>query len=594
MSLKALAVVLLFCEALLFYHFFVPQHEEHHEAPSHGHAGVAHERTTLVRVISSRLTAAVEVAGVQVAAVKEEGDKGRGIFCVVLREDTLKVSLVQRFDTYLPGADKQLVSFLNGIHEGRIVALAVRDEGSFSLSEEVRTALMKMGSKHVGALAWRDTWAMLFRAHGPVLAEARGRSPSLNEWGAEMAISSEIALTSVTACPWADTEEHQLRHRFCAKYEGYGALCRCHHRLSLPRADTPDNRLTNVPTAVMATDKRPQYLMRTLLSLLTAQGANRANIVVFIDGDGREAQDVCRLLNITYIAHIAPSKKNGRIAQHYLISLTRLFALFSKADYAIVHEEDVDAAPDYFLYFAQTLPLLDLDPSLYCVSAWNDLGSRHAVGDARRLYRVETMPGLGWLLARKLFEGELRAKWPTPDKLWDWDMWMRQDEQRKGRECVIPDISRTFHFGASGVNMNPYFHETYFANRALNKELVLVQDIEDLVKHQYNALLDATIREAPSVNHNGDPCDASLFPKQSTATHLLFLELKHGSDWQPWLRLAKCWGLWDLDARGFHEGVWRLYRNGTPVIVIASTSPHYTAREGIVPFKMAATSTVKK
>ena len=25
------------------------------------------------------------------------------------------------------------------------------------------------------------------------------------------------------------------------------------------------------------------------------------------------------------------------------------------------------------------------------------------------------------------------------------------------RECIIPDISRTYHFGSTGLNMNPYF-----------------------------------------------------------------------------------------------------------------------------------------
>ena len=49
------------------------------------------------------------------------------------------------------------------------------------------------------------------------------------------------------------------------------------------------------------------------------------------------------------------------------------------------------------------------------------------------LYRVETMPGLGWLLKRKMFIEELEPIWPTPDKLWDWDMWMRVDGIRKGR-----------------------------------------------------------------------------------------------------------------------------------------------------------------
>lgn len=96
------------------------------------------------------------------------------------------------------------------------------------------------------------------------------------------------------------------------------------------------------------------------------------------------------------------------------------------------------------------------------------------------------MPGLGWVLRRSLYKEELEPKWPTPEKvawqarvsglaspsdleslnlrnlvhpqLWDWDMWMRMPEQRRGRECVIPDVSRSYHFGIVGLNMNGYFH----------------------------------------------------------------------------------------------------------------------------------------
>ena len=37
------------------------------------------------------------------------------------------------------------------------------------------------------------------------------------------------------------------------------------------------------------------------------------------------------------------------------------------------------------------------------------------------------MPGLGWMLGRKLFIEELLPQWPDPDKFWDWDMWMRTE-----------------------------------------------------------------------------------------------------------------------------------------------------------------------
>ena len=73
--------------------------------------------------------------------------------------------------------------------------------------------------------------------------------------------------------------------------------------------------------------------------------------------------------------------------------------------------------PDFFSYFSQTLRLLEEDTSLYCISAWNDQGYEHTSGDPSQLYRVETMPGLGWILKRSLYKEELEPKWPTPDKV---------------------------------------------------------------------------------------------------------------------------------------------------------------------------------
>ncbi len=53
-------------------------------------------------------------------------------------------------------------------------------------------------------------------------------------------------------------------------------------------------------------------------------------------------------------------------------------------------------------------------------------------------------------------------------QLWDWDMWMRLPTVRKDRECIVPDISRTYHFGSTGLNMNTYFQEMYFKKHAFN------------------------------------------------------------------------------------------------------------------------------
>lgn len=59
-------------------------------------------------------------------------------------------------------------------------------------------------------------------------------------------------------------------------------------------------------------------------------------------------------------------------------------------------------------------------------------------------------------------------------QLWDWDMWMRMPEQRKGRECIIPDVSRSYHFGIIGLNMNGYFHvrpDGFFLSETSNTQV---------------------------------------------------------------------------------------------------------------------------
>ncbi len=86
---------------------------------------------------------------------------------------------------------------------------------------------------------------------------------------------------------------------------------------------------------------------------------------------------------------------------------------------------------------------------------------------------------------------------PLLPQLWDWDMWMRLKEIRKGRECVIPDVSRTFHFGASGVNMNPYFQEHYFKRHTLNKIAQVTLNSVDryvlIIRYHYTAYFKAKI-----------------------------------------------------------------------------------------------------
>lgn len=43
------------------------------------------------------------------------------------------------------------------------------------------------------------------------------------------------------------------------------------------------------------------------------------------------------------------------------------------------------------------------DPSIWCISSWNDNGFEHIAQDAARLMRTSYFPGLGWLMKSELW-----------------------------------------------------------------------------------------------------------------------------------------------------------------------------------------------
>ncbi len=139
-------------------------------------------------------------------------------------------------------------------------------------------------------------------------------------------------------------------------------------------------------------------------------------------------------------------------------------------------------APDFFEYFLATRPLLDADKSLWCISAWNDNGKEGFVKGNDLLYRTDFFPGLGWMITREIWN-ELKEKWPKGF----WDDWMRHPTQRKGRACIMPEISRSKTFGKVGVSMGQFFDQ-YLKFIELNNEFFSFRktDLTYLLKTNYD------------------------------------------------------------------------------------------------------------
>jgi alpha-1,3-mannosyl-glycoprotein beta-1,2-N-acetylglucosaminyltransferase len=174
-----------------------------------------------------------------------------------------------------------------------------------------------------------------------------------------------------------------------------------------------------------------------------------------------------------------------RIAEHYRWILEQVFDVMGYRQ-VIMMEDDLDVAPDFLEYFRATLEILRMDPTLWCVSAWNDQGMKKFVKDSELIRRTNFFPGLGWMLTAELWN-ELAPKWPKGGY---YDDWMREKEQRKDRDCLYPEVARTYTFGSEGSS-GGQFWKVHLRNVKLNDEPIpfTQKNLSYLLKVRLNSSL---------------------------------------------------------------------------------------------------------
>ncbi|GBP37238.1 Alpha-1,3-mannosyl-glycoprotein 2-beta-N-acetylglucosaminyltransferase [Eumeta japonica] len=207
--------------------------------------------------------------------------------------------------------------------------------------------------------------------------------------------------------------------------------------------------------------------------------------------------------------------------------------------------DDLDVSPDFFEYFLGTYPLLKKDPSIWCISAWNDNGKKELIdlGSPELLHRTDFFPGLGWMLRREMWL-DLEPKWPEAF----FDDWLRDPQNTGARACVRPEISRTFSFGKVGVSKGLFF-DMHLKYIHLNEKFVpfTTLDLGYLLKETYDATLEDTISSLPAMSADEVAALPRVDPSKraTTAVRVVYTDAKS------FQRSAKRLGLMD-DFRKFN------------------------------------------
>ena len=348
---------------------------------------------------SDRKHAYVSVNGIKLYEVNDVHDRSRGLHIIVLNQRKGDLMAATVFDFYSGDSNNDLVCFLHSIRQGRIVVFLVKDEASIGFNNTGRKAAMSFGSKLVYNLGFRDHWVCIAKRNSGWLVEDIIKRSGHAFWPGPVKVRVSLKLEEKLGddeeCENDYNGQDYKRKAFCQRYEGYENACDCTIQLYEKPPELINNNLADSPIVIIASN-RPRYLYKMLQKLLSVTGAVHRMITVYIDGFHDETIAVAELFGLKVVINHIGCTRNCRIQQHYRNSLSKTFDDFPHAKVAIILEDDLEVSDDIFDYFSQTYPLLESDSSIYCISAWNDQGFLHSVNDPSLLYRVETMPGLGW------------------------------------------------------------------------------------------------------------------------------------------------------------------------------------------------------
>ncbi|XP_069970982.1 protein O-linked-mannose beta-1,2-N-acetylglucosaminyltransferase 1 [Penaeus vannamei] len=172
------------------------------------------------------------------------------------------------------------------------------------------------------------------------------------------------------------------------------------------------------------------------------------------------------------------------------------------------------------LFFHQTSWLLDRDPSVYCVNAFNSNSLPGVASDPTKVLRSEAFPMYGWMV-RRAYALQAVLGW-IPYGVGDWDFWLMRADSQRGRDLVSPEVSRTLHAGSSGTHVDGFEHRVYYGRMKMTDDPdVKVENLTSIFLDNYMRNLTDEIKSAEMLSPN--PLEEVLVPEGHPGPFVVFV-----------------------------------------------------------------------
>ena len=242
---------------------------------------------------------------------------------------------------------------------------------------------------------------------------------------------------------------------------------------------------------------RPEIYRESLKSILAANRVDQVDLIISMDDErhyeelekvGREVMYpntpmVLHNQMPVFFKHI--SSVDGKITAHHYNIFRRIFEDMGY-DYLVLVESDLVVSADILDFFFKVAPYLNNtgkpnDP--LCASAWNDNGYSFFTLNEERLFRTDYFPGLGWMVHKSAWFDYWRIEWPQGlTALWTgYDHWLRDIASTRGRDCIVPEVSRTHHIAKTGAHVNDASQHLLNQMKLASGQVEISQEEVDLV-----------------------------------------------------------------------------------------------------------------